>query len=147
MPTYSQLTKQERESYQERAKKALEHWGIEPSDYRRLAVIEHQLQRWYEQECNGEIERCEETGKVYRVIGHDQPGATIRRLPYKDMETGAIKRAEAIANKYQGWIFIQGDPRGCVVYFWRSGEPSARTIGPDEEISQHYSTRALAIHF
>ena len=91
MPTYSQLTKQERESYQERAKKALEHWGIEPSDYRRLAVIEHQLQRWYEQECNGEIERCEETGKVYRVIGHDQPGATIRRLPYKDMETGAMR--------------------------------------------------------
>ena len=86
-------------------------------------MIEHQLQRWYEQECNGEIERCEETGKVYRVIGHDQPGATIRRLPYKDMETGAIKRAEAIANKYQGLDFYPGRSQGvCCVFLavWRA---------------------------
>lgn len=147
MTTYSKLTREERDEFHARAQKARGLWGMDPNDYRRLALIEHQLQCWYEQECNGDIERDDETGKVFRVFGHDTPDETIRRIPWKDMETGAIKRAKAIANRYQGWIYIQGDPRGCVVWFWRSGEPGPRTIGPDEDIRQHYATRALACFF
>ena len=147
MTTYSKLTREERDKFHLRASRARENWGMDPNDYRRLALIDHQLQRWYELECDGDIERDEETGKVYRVYGHNTPDQPIRRIPTRDMETGAIKRAKDIANRYQGWIYIQTDPRGCAVYFWRSGEPGPRTIGPDEDISQHYSTRALPCFF
>ena len=147
MTTYSKLNREQRDDFHQRAAKAREVWGMDPNDYRRLALIEPQLHRWYEQECNGEIERDDETGKVFRVFGHNTPDQPIRRLPWKDMETGAINRAKAIANRYQGWIYINTDPRGCAVYFWRSGEPGPRTIGPDECINNCYATRALACFF
>ena len=147
MTTYSKLTREERDEFHARAAKARGMWGMDPSDYRRLAVIEHQLHHWYEQECNGDIERDEETGKVFRVFGHNTPDQEIRRLPTRDMETGAINRAKAIANKNGGWIYINTDPRGCAVHFWRLGEPGPRTLGIGEDISQHYSSRALPCFF
>ena len=142
MTTYSQLNKQERQDYHERADRALENWGISLNDFTALAEIEHKLQRWAERECNGEVERDEETGKCWAVNPN-----TGNRWRTNDLETGAIKRAQEICNRNGGWFYHQGDPRGCQVYFWRSGEPSGSTIGPDEDISQHYSTRALACYF
>ena len=147
MTTYSKLTREEREEFHARASRARGVWGMDPNDYRRLAVIEHQLSRWYTQKCNGDIERCEETGKVYRVYGRDRPDTPIRRIPWKDMETGAIKRAKAIAAKYKGHIYVQTDPRGCAVHFYRVGEPGPRTIGRLEKIDQLYSCRALPCFF
>lgn len=147
MTTYSKLTREERNKFHERASRARENWGMDPNDYRRLAVINHQLRRWYVQECNGDIERCEETGKVFRVYGRGKPDQPIRRMPWKDMESGAIKRAKDIATKYKGHIYVQADPRGCAVHFYRVGEPGPRTIGRLEKVSQHYSTRALPCFF
>ena len=141
MTTYSQLNKRERQDYHERADRALENWGISREDYEALAAIEHKLQRWAERECNGEVER-DDNGKCWSVSPMHH-----HRFPTPDLETGAIKRAKAICNRNGGWFYHQSDPRGCQVYFWRSGEPSARTVGPDEVINQVYSTRALACYF
>ena len=147
MTTYSKLTREQRDEFHQRAAKARENWGMDPNDYRRLAMISHQLHLWCVQESDGDIERCEEPGKVFRYYGRNQPDTPIRRFPARDMETGAIKRAQAICERNGGRFYYQSDPRGCAVYFWRSGEPGPRTIGPNEDIRQHYSTRALACFF
>lgn len=147
MTTYSKLTREERDEFHQRAAMARENWGLDPNDYRRLAMISHQLVLWCVQMCNGEIERDEETGKVYRRYGMNQPDTPIRRFPARDMETGAIKRAQAICERNGGRFYYQTDARGCAAYFWRSGEPGPRTIGPDEDISRSYATRALPCFF
>ena len=145
MATYSRHTASERVEYARRVAHAEKFWDLSEADYRELARIEQRLQRWYERECNGEIERDEETGKVY---GYSES----RRLRWRvnDLETGAIKRAKAIANRVGGWIYFQTDPRGCAVYFFRfgrNGEPGPYRIGRDDRIDQIYSTQACACYF
>lgn len=81
-----------------------------------LIRIERTLQRWAERECNGEIERDEESGKPY--LG--QHGSSRERLrhPVPDREAGALRRLAAILAPHKRRLvaYHQGDPRGCALY-------------------------------
>lgn len=145
MTTYSQMTVSNRVKYAERVAGAARHYGIDEASYRELASINHRLVRWFSRECDGDIERDDETGKVY-AYSHN------RRLRHRinDIETAGRKKAKAIANRLGGWIYFQTDPRGCAVYFFRfgeNGEPGPYRIGRDQKVSQVYSTNACACYF
>lgn len=80
-------------------------------------------------ECNGELERCEESegpynahdsrgrpfvltpGAVYRVWNTEGPGPN-RYTRTKDMETPARARIDAAAASIGATVEYQGDPRG-----------------------------------
>tara|TARA_Y100000310_G_scaffold248621_1_gene254465 strand:+ start:325 stop:705 length:381 start_codon:yes stop_codon:yes gene_type:complete len=97
-----------------------------------LRRIEMQLHRWAERECNGEVERDEETGKVFRVI--QKSSGSNYRYNVPDMETGALKRLKDVCESAGLHYFHQTDPRGCAVYV--STEPMT---------ASNYSTTGAAI--
>lgn len=101
----------------------LERVGVRDfADQNALRLIEKTLHRWGERECNGEVERDEETGKVFAVYGHDGPGP-VRRYPTADKEKGALVRLARIMKKYPRlWYYHQGDPRGCALYVGRKAD-------------------------
>jgi hypothetical protein len=79
-----------------------------------------------EKECNGTLERIEETGrvdhrghelkvgKVYTVWGQDRPGPIMYAIT-RDMETPARARIDAMASAVGAVVEYQGDPRGWPV--------------------------------
>jgi hypothetical protein len=82
-----------------------------------LLRAQRTLHTWAEHECNGVIQRDDETGKPYwySVMGKRYGAAP-------DRETGALKRAAAIAMVHGLTIYHQGDPRGCCLYILRPGD-------------------------
>ena len=110
---------------------SLERLGISQEDADSLRRIELTLSRWSERECNGEIERDEETGKVYQNSIAWINGATDvnNRYQVADRETGALKRLEKIMSKYpELWYYHQGDPRGCSLYVGRKSDLQGLSI-------------------
>ena len=138
MTTYSKLTNDEHEAFWRRYNVANDRYGISMPDYQQLAREEHLLQQWAEEECNGTIQRDEETGKCFRYWP-DQP--SIRRVPTPDRETGSLKRCEEIAARYGLKFYHQGDPRGCQVHVYRESDLNG------SDISSVYPTQAHAIYF
>lgn len=96
----------------------LDRLGINEDDATALIRASMALHRWAERECNGEIQRDEETGKPYVHSTYDG-----RRLyATEDREKGALTRAEKIASKYGLKAYHQTDPRGCALYLLRAGD-------------------------
>lgn len=97
------------------------------------------LQRWFERECgdgNGAIERDEATDKPYWHNAN-----TGRRYPIADMEKGAKARLAAIMAKHAPLrAYLQGDPRGAVLYILRPGDVPE---GADEN---GYYTRGICVY-
>lgn len=97
---------------------ALESIGISYDDAQSLRRVSMTLQRWHELECGvneGCVERDETTGRTYW-----HSSASDRRYPTPDRETGALKRLQAIMNRYAPLrVYVQGDPRGCALYILR----------------------------
>ncbi len=108
------------------------------------------LHRWAERECNGEVERDEETGKTYAVYDN---GRCMVRTATPDRETGALKRIretvdirnarEAAASEYKTRealpnlvAYHQTDPRGCALYLVEGS--------PIDDVSSYYS-RGFAV--
>src|SRR3990167_11449791 len=85
--------------------------GMSFSDADAIRRDAQRLHRWAEAECNGEIERNEETGAVYRNYNINGPGP-IQQVKTADRETPAVKRINGIAGKYGLIAMFQGDPRG-----------------------------------
>ena len=139
MSTYSQLTVSEQERFWERFNVAINRYGISQQDYKALALEEHRLQRWAEQECNGEIQRDDETGKPIRVFTWD--GYERTRYVIADKEAGCLRRCEEIAASYGLKFYHQGDPRGCQVHVYRESDLQGSNI------RQVYPTQAHAIFF
>lgn len=104
----------------------LDRLGINEDDATALIRASMTLHRWAERECNGEIQRDEETGKPYVHSTWDG-----RRLyPTADREKGALARAEKIASKYDLKVYHQTDPRGCALYLLRAGDvPEGADVG------------------
>lgn len=100
---------------------------------RRIAMTLH---RWYELECgdgDGAIERDEKTGTPYYYRANHSfldPNDPRARHRIADRETGAIKRLNAIMKRYPKLTpYIQGDPRGAVLYIIRPGDiPKGKSI-------------------
>lgn len=97
--------------------------GVSYADAERLRRDAERLNTISERECNGDLERCEEPGRVdhrghrmiegavYQVRGQDGPGV-IRYYRTRDMETPARARVEAVAAQHGAIVEWQGDPRG-----------------------------------
>lgn len=90
--------------------------GFNSEECHQLLKAARTLSRWDENECNGDIERDEETGKAYRVYGHNTYHGTITRVRTADKETPAWKRVEEMAKAHQLVAVRQGDPRGVPFY-------------------------------
>lgn len=142
------MNRQEFDAYHDRIANLHRTWYLSQEDYRELAVINNGLTNWCEREANGEIYRDEDTNYCYRRVRDSKTGEIIGEYRINDRETGLRKKATAIANRNQGWIYFQEDCRGCMIYFFRSamcGGPYV--IGPDDNIANCYSTQALACFF
>lgn len=107
---------------------ALIRLGLSYDDALAVRRISMTLGRWHEHECNGVIERDEETGKTYGVYNIDGPGP-IRRYPVADRKRGAQRRLAAIVARYpQLLAYEQGDPRGCALYIIDRAVLGARDV-------------------
>ena len=106
--------------------------GFNYSEATALRRIELTLHRWAEHECNGEIERDENTGKAYwRRLNHSYLDPHDPRASYRiaDRESGSLKRlAKIMANHPELWSYHQGDPRGCALYVGRKPDVNGHEI-------------------
>jgi len=111
--------------------------GITHDDSVALRRISLTLHRWHEHECNGTIQRHEESGLAY---WHNMmTGKRICRA--RDMESGAINRLGAILARYpELGSYVQGDPRGASLYIIRPGD-----ILPGQSVDSYYS-RGIAVY-
>ena len=128
-----------RQTHQEDTLRALGFTSEEAEQLRRISMT---LRRWFEHECNGDIQRDEQTDKPYCHYGHDD-----RRYPVADRETGARKRLLAIVNaraKRMGvcdvTTYVQTDPRGAALYVIRKGD-----VPEGADVSSYYS-RGICIY-
>ena len=119
---------------------ALRTMGFDFDEIDALRRISRTLERWAVAECNGEIERDEQTGKPFRVwdtptgAKYPAPGPYYKRHRYaiSDRETGATNRAKKIMEAHPDlWIYFQGDPRGAMIYVGRYDErtPKGKDLG------------------
>ena len=93
------------------------------------------LSTWAERECNGEIQRDEDTGEPYWY--NTYTGERVGRTA--DRETGALNRARTICERHGLGLYHQGDPRGCALYVLRPGDiPDGQDVGA-------YYTRGVAV--
>lgn len=113
----------------------LARMGIRDDDARALCRAERVLHTWAEHECNGAIQRDDDTGRPYwySTVTGKRWGRT------SDREAGALKRVQAITGRYGLGFYHQTDPRGCALYLIRPGDVPA---GAD--VSGYYS-RGVAV--
>lgn len=112
--------------------------GFSYEETETLRRAEMTLQRWGEHECNGDIQRDEETGKPYRYS--TMTGKRLYGVP--DREKGALARVAKVMANHPGMVaYHQGDPRGCALYIVR-----AKDVPAGESIDAYY-TRGLAVCF
>lgn len=110
---------------------------LEANDIRRIAMT---LSRCDEAECNGDTERDETTGKMYRV--YQATSGPNKRYPCADRERGAERRLAAIlANFPDLRSYRQCDPRGASLYIFN---PS--TLPAGATIDSCYSSFGVAVY-
>ena len=94
----------------------LDRLGIAYDDACQLRRISLTLRRWFERECNGEIQRDETSNIPYAFYGQGTKGPFLT-VKAADKETGARLRLADILTRYPDLVpYIQTDPRGCAVY-------------------------------
>lgn len=112
----------------------LERLGVSYDDAQALRRIAMTLHRWFEIECNGEIDRDEVTGVPYHHYGRGTKGPflTVKAV---DRETGARKRLAAILAKYPSLhAYVQTDPRGAALYILTAEQITYYDNKPLDEI-------------
>lgn len=113
--------------------------GIAADDAWALRRISMTLQRWYEHECNGAIQRDGERGDGRPFWHSTFDGRKLYRAP--DRERGALKRLEKIMSAYPDLkAYVQGDPRGCALYILRPGDV------PEGKEPDSYYNRGIAVY-
>ena len=92
---------------------ALRRLGFSAAEAETLRRASMTLQRWNEHECNGVIQRDENTEAPY----WHSPRTGERLSRVADREAGARRRIAAIQSQHPDVIlYVQGDPRGCALY-------------------------------
>jgi len=133
--------------------------GFTREEAEALRRISMTLHRWFEHECNGYIQRDEDTGKAYGYSNHHYGNHERSRWPVADRETGARKRLEKIVNarnkRQRVWTatgdvlgpvsnnvaaYVQGDPRGAALYIIRPGDV------PDGADVEGYYSRGICVY-
>lgn len=119
------MTKKQAERYMNLRTNLL-NMGFKDHEINTLLRAQKTLHTWDEHECNGVIQRDEDTNKPYWY--NADSGKKI--CPAPDRESGAMKRVEAIAAKHGVTAYHQCDPRGCSLYLVRSSDvPAGAGIG------------------
>ena len=134
------------ERWAELRNRLAEH-GVTDSEVDALLRCQGALNRWACAECgdgsNWAIERDGDDGdgRPFRVwVGPDGHGMTrATRHPIRDLERGALRRAEKIAAAHGLTVYHQGDPRGCSLYLLRPGDV------PEGQRPSGYYTRGIAV--
>jgi hypothetical protein len=145
MATPCRFNRAQQRIYASRCSTACVRYGITAEQYERLCRIERTLSRWHEEECNGTIQRDDNTGKPYRYYPDRYGSPTIRSsAPIADLEAGAIRRAKAIVQPHCH-VFIQTDPRGCALYLFRWQDVPASV--PTGAIDQCYASVGYPVYF
>ena len=104
----------------------LAHLGLTYDETATLIRIERILHLWAERECNGEIERDEQTGKPFRVW-HGLGKAGRHAIP--DLEAGALRRLAVLIKNHPALLaYHQGDPRGCALYVLRNEDVKGESV-------------------
>ena len=129
------MTKRELETYWHQ-REALAGLGLTGDEFDALRRCSMTLHRWAEHECNGAIQRDEETGKPYAHGTYDGK----RLYPVADRETGALKRAAAILKAHGLQLYHQGDPRGAALYVIRPAD-----LADGVDVDSCYS-RGIAVY-
>lgn len=108
------MTKQERINESRRYAAFMNLPGFTLEEYETLRRDSMRLHRWSEAECNGDIERDDETGKCFRHYGHNGPGPFLT-AKMADKETPAKERITALCKRHKLKLEMQGDPKGAAV--------------------------------
>lgn len=108
-------------NHRQRTVDNLRAFGIGTADAAALVRASATLSTWGDHECNGVIQRDDETGIPY--WWNPDTGRRIGRTA--DREKGALNRAKRIAASYGLQVYHQGDPRGCALYLLRPGDVPA----------------------
>lgn len=107
--------------------------GFSASEADQLRRISMTLTRWFEAECNGEIQREEISDTPMRYVN---PGMSDRCYRIPDRERGAMRRLRSIMAEHVDLRFyVQGDPRGCSLY-----------IGPSWMNGSNYSITGVPVY-
>lgn len=133
------MTKREKQQREQTENNMIER-GFTPAEFQALRRISMTLRRWFEAECNGDIQRDEYSGIAYRHYnrGGRDSFLTVR---VNDREKGAEKRLAAIMANHPGQTsYIQGDPRGASLYILRADQ-----VKPGESVDSVY-TRGICIY-
>ena len=115
----------------------LESLGFTLAEIETMRKASRQLSRWCEAECNGEIQRDEETDLPFRYYGEEMQ----YRTSCRDMERAAKNRLNSIISAHPGFDwYYQTDPRGCAVYLYRHDD-----VVPGTSVDCSYSSIGIAI--
>ena len=91
--------------------------GFTIEDARAMRRAAATLHRWYEESAgldNSLIER-DEDGKCWRRVHYNMGRQHAYRYQIRDLEGGAVLRAETLAAKYGAIVTFHGDPRGASI--------------------------------
>jgi hypothetical protein len=130
--------------------------GFTREEAEALRRISMTLTRWFEHECNGNIQRDGDDGDG-KPFWHSVTllGNTRSRWPIADRETGARKRLVRIISDRNRRVtgsgaaalepggvsaYIQGDPRGAALYIIRPGDV------PDGKDVEAYYNRGICVY-
>jgi hypothetical protein len=106
----------------------LARYGVTPEELLALLRIERTLGRWAVLQCNGDV-----------YVDDDGAARDCHGRPVRNPETGALRRAAAIAKAHRLMVYHQGDPRGCSLYLLRRGDVP-KGLSPEA-----YYTRGIAV--
>jgi hypothetical protein len=137
---------------------ALLDLGFTRQEAEQLRRISMTLHRWYERECNGEIERAGENSDGAPYASFPNSG-THRAYRIPDRERGAERRLQQIIDARNARMreevragltseghgepirsYLQGDPHGAALYIIRPGDV------PEGQDVRSYYNRGLCVY-
>lgn len=144
------MTKREAQRQNQQAD-TLQSLGFTYGEAEALRRISLTLRRWFEHECNGNIERDEERGN--KPFWSNPNSGKHYIAPAVDREAGALKRLQGIidARKARGvnpenmrdgdiTAYVQTDCRGVALYILRPGD-----VPDGADVSAYYN-RGIAVY-
>ena len=130
---------------------AIKKLGLSHYRWSRLRRSEMVLHAWAERECNGMIQREDESGKP-RIYHPDKYGSfTLRGGFIPDAEAHYLREAQRHAKAAGLKVYHQEDPRGCQLYLYKQSELEGAMAGneiyrkPGMGIDSLYSSIGIAV--
>ena len=102
------------------------HHGLTQYAWKQLRYCERGLQHWSEQECEGEIQRDDETGVPYEYRRSRFGDFTESPKPCFDREAYYLDLARQQAKRFGLEVYHQSDPRGCQLWLYTEAELNER---------------------